>query len=467
MSNIYIQEPPTSGKVVLKTSVGDIDIELFTKEAPLACRNFIQLCLENYYNNTVFHRLVRDFIVQGGDPNGDGSGGESIFGKPFKDEFHSRLRFVRRGLVAMANSGKNDNGSQFFFTLAATPELQNKHTIFGKVTGETVFNMTKLADGEVDEYEKPIYCHKIIKTNVLINPFTDIIPRQNYKQEEPKHKKEKHSKKEKGVKNFGLLSFGEEANEDEEESLMNKKFTGMKSTHDVLTDPKLSKESYAAEKLQNQEDEEFLEEKAKDEEEILKTTEMIRNKLKSRKTPAEVCQEQNEKSDSDSDNSDYDLHADAKKMKLEKVKKIREEIVKLKTDYKNEQKVKEKSEAVEKSKKETAKETMKDYFSEHEKYLSKNQNLPKKGASREMHTLELLSKFKSKLQSAKEKPTVNDEESEDDNSWLSHNLRFEDNSAVLARDASTKSDEWYDVYHPRNPLNKRKRENVGKKDSKK
>lgn len=93
--------------------------------------------MEGYYNDTIFHRIVANFIVQGGDPEGTGMGGESVYegGRPFADEFHSRLRFVRRGLVAMANSGvPNDNRSQFFITLDATMELQNKHTIFGKVT---------------------------------------------------------------------------------------------------------------------------------------------------------------------------------------------------------------------------------------------------------------------------------------------------------------------------------------------
>jgi peptidyl-prolyl cis-trans isomerase SDCCAG10 len=137
-------------QVLLKTSVGDIDIELWSKEAPKACRNFIQLCMEGYYNGTIFHRVVKEFIAQGGDPSGTGEGGESIWGQPFKDEFHSRLRFCRRGLVAMANAGRDDNGSQFFFTLGPTQELQNKHTIFGKVSGETVFNMLKLADGDFD-----------------------------------------------------------------------------------------------------------------------------------------------------------------------------------------------------------------------------------------------------------------------------------------------------------------------------
>ncbi|XP_026478617.1 spliceosome-associated protein CWC27 homolog [Ctenocephalides felis] len=198
MSSIYIQEPPTSGKVLLKTTVGDIDVELWAKEAPKACRNFIQLCMEGYYDGTIFHRVVKGFIVQGGDPNGDGTGGESIYGEPFKDEFHQRLRFARRGLLAMANAGKDDNGSQFFFTLAATPELQNKHTIFGKVTGETLFNMLKLEECETDDDERPMYPQKILKVEILNNPFSDIVPRvsKEFEFKEPVKVKEKK----KGVK---------------------------------------------------------------------------------------------------------------------------------------------------------------------------------------------------------------------------------------------------------------------------
>ncbi|KAI2659976.1 hypothetical protein H4Q32_022555 [Labeo rohita] len=242
MSNIYIQEPPTNGKVLLKTTAGDIDIELWSKETPKACRNFTQLCMEGYYDGTIFHRVVPDFIVQGGDPTGTGTGGESIYGRPFKDEFHSRLRFNRRGLVAMANAGPHDNGSQFFFTLGRADELNNKHTIFGKVTGDTVYNLLRLAEVDCDSDERPLNPHKIRSTEVLHSPFDDIIPRE-IKVKKQKNKDEGKKSQSKATKNFSLLSFGEEAEEDEE--LVNQVSQTLKgkskSSHDLLKDdPKLS-----------------------------------------------------------------------------------------------------------------------------------------------------------------------------------------------------------------------------------
>ena len=100
MSQLYNIEPPTEGKVVVSTNLGDLDIELWPKEAPLACRNFVQLCLDGYYNECIFHRVIRGFMIQTGDPTGTGKGGESSFREAFKDEFHPRLRFNHRGLVA-------------------------------------------------------------------------------------------------------------------------------------------------------------------------------------------------------------------------------------------------------------------------------------------------------------------------------------------------------------------------------
>lgn len=191
---------------MLKTTVGDIDIELWSKECPKACRNFVQLCLEGYYNNTLFHRVVKDFLVQGGDPDGDGTGGESIYGQAFNDEFHSRLRFNRRGLVGMATSEKNSNQSQFFFSLAALPELQEKNTLFGRIAGDTIYNMLKLQECEVDQNERPMYPHKIIASNVIINPFDDIVPRKIVKQQDNKHENKREILV-KGVKYVLVKSF--------------------------------------------------------------------------------------------------------------------------------------------------------------------------------------------------------------------------------------------------------------------
>ena len=137
MSDVYSLEPPTAGKVILHTTFGEIDIELFSKECPLACRAFVQLCVSKYYEQNLFHRVVKGFMVQTGDKTGTGKGNGWKEGKKFKDEFHSRISFNKRGQVAMANEGKRDsNGSQFFITLDQCRHLDRKHTIFGKVAGQ-------------------------------------------------------------------------------------------------------------------------------------------------------------------------------------------------------------------------------------------------------------------------------------------------------------------------------------------
>ncbi len=103
MSSLYNIEPQPTAKVLLETTSGDILLELFAKQTPITSRNFLQLCLDGYYNGTIFHRLVPGFVVQGGDPTGNGDGGEAIYdGGLFEDEFHSRLKFNRRGLLGMA-----------------------------------------------------------------------------------------------------------------------------------------------------------------------------------------------------------------------------------------------------------------------------------------------------------------------------------------------------------------------------
>lgn len=119
--------------VTLKTTKGDISLELDADIAPKTVTNFITLAKRGFYDGLTFHRLIPDFMIQGGDPKGDGTGGESIFGETFEDEINE-MKLVR-GTIAMANRGPNTNGSQFFIVHAdATPWLDGRHTAFGKVT---------------------------------------------------------------------------------------------------------------------------------------------------------------------------------------------------------------------------------------------------------------------------------------------------------------------------------------------
>ncbi|KAI0109982.1 hypothetical protein F4814DRAFT_425188, partial [Daldinia grandis] len=121
----------TGTAAILHTTYGDIHIRLFPDAAPKAVENFVTHSKSGYYNNTIFHRVIRKFMIQGGDPLGDGTGGESIWGKEFEDEF-STLKHDKPYTVSMANAGPNTNGSQFFITTEKTPWLDNKHTIFGR-----------------------------------------------------------------------------------------------------------------------------------------------------------------------------------------------------------------------------------------------------------------------------------------------------------------------------------------------
>ncbi|KAJ2078772.1 Peptidyl-prolyl isomerase cwc27 [Coemansia sp. RSA 988] len=246
MSAIYVGEPPTSGKVVLETTAGELEIELWSKETPKACRNFVQLCAEGYYNGTIFHRVVPGWVVQGGDPTGTGGGGASIYGKPFADEFHSRLRFNRRGLLGMANTAPDENSSQFFITLSSTPELQRKNTLFGTVVGDSVFNALRLGEGEIDtDSERPMHPKSIKQARVLDNPFADMVLRTVSKPLNiPSDSKAKTQvKRARTLKNKKLLSFAD-VDDDEEDILTNpgNRKPRIRSSHDLLDcDPMLVK----------------------------------------------------------------------------------------------------------------------------------------------------------------------------------------------------------------------------------
>jgi len=136
---VALQQGAAAGKsskaptVVLVTNAGKIELKLFPKVAPLAVENFVTHVKNGYYNGTTFHRVIKGFMIQGGDPQGTGMGGESIWHKDFKNEYAPNVVFDRPFLLAMANRGPNTNGSQFFITTAATPHLNGGYTIFGEV----------------------------------------------------------------------------------------------------------------------------------------------------------------------------------------------------------------------------------------------------------------------------------------------------------------------------------------------
>lgn len=148
--------------VILRTNQGDIEIELMPNVAPKACENFVKLIEKGYYDGIIFHRVIKKFMIQGGDPTGTGREGSSIWTDPFEDEVSSEVKFDKPGLVAMANSGPDTNGSQFFITTAATPWLNMRHTIFGEVISgyETVQKIESTPAGALD---KPVTEQKIIK----------------------------------------------------------------------------------------------------------------------------------------------------------------------------------------------------------------------------------------------------------------------------------------------------------------
>ena len=134
--------------IIMKTSKGDINLNLFDEDAPMTVASFLFLARNGFYNGLVFHRVIANFMIQGGCPIGRGTGGPKNKGLdsfphqgrqisyPFADEFQSGRKFIKPGILAMANAGANTNGSQFFITHVPTPHLNNAHTIFGEVVSE-------------------------------------------------------------------------------------------------------------------------------------------------------------------------------------------------------------------------------------------------------------------------------------------------------------------------------------------
>ncbi|KAI9877101.1 MAG: Peptidyl-prolyl cis-trans isomerase cyp8 [Pleopsidium flavum] len=175
------------GYARIQTNLGDLNVELQTEYAPKAVWNFVQLSKKGYYKDVTFHRNIRNFMLQGGDPTGTGKGGTSIWGKNFNDEFDGPLTHDSRGMLSMANKGKNTNSSQFFITYRPAKHLDRKHTIFGRIVGG-LETLSRLENAPTESSDRPIEDITILDVVVFVDPFEEF---QKQKRESDEVEKEK------------------------------------------------------------------------------------------------------------------------------------------------------------------------------------------------------------------------------------------------------------------------------------
>lgn len=159
------------GRVQLVTNFGTLDLTLHCDLCPKTCENFLLLIDRGYYDGVVFHRLIKNFMVQGGDPEGSGRGGESAWGAPFGDEIVSSLKHDGRGVLSMANKGPNSNGSQFFILFKSAPHLDGKHTVFGRLSQESLNVLKSIENVDTDLESRPKEPIRIIKAGIIENPL--------------------------------------------------------------------------------------------------------------------------------------------------------------------------------------------------------------------------------------------------------------------------------------------------------
>lgn len=174
------------GYARIETNFGSLHLELQTETAPRAVWNFVQLAKKGYYNGVSFHRNIRNFMIQGGDPTGTGKGGSSIWGRNFADEFDGPLTHDARGMVSMANKGKNTNSSQFFITYRAATHLNRKHTIFGRIT-DGLDVLQKLEAVPVDANSRPLESIVMDKVVVYVDPFEEFQKQRRERDEAEQH----------------------------------------------------------------------------------------------------------------------------------------------------------------------------------------------------------------------------------------------------------------------------------------
>jgi peptidylprolyl isomerase domain and WD repeat-containing protein 1 len=153
-------------QAIIETSMGEIHIKLFAKDCPKTVENFVTHARNGYYNNVLFHRVIKSFMIQTGDPDGNGTGGESIWGGEFEDEFSALLRHDLPFTVSMANHGPNTNGSQFFITTVPCPWLDNKHTVFGRVF-RGMDTVQSIENVKVDFDDKPLMDIRVLTIKII------------------------------------------------------------------------------------------------------------------------------------------------------------------------------------------------------------------------------------------------------------------------------------------------------------
>lgn len=147
----------------IQTNMGTFEVQLYAIETPRTVKNFAGLAEKGYYNGIFFHRVIKDFMIQGGDPTGTGMGGESIYGPKFADEFVPSLMHDSPGILSMANAGPNTNGSQFFITVVPTPWLNARHTVFGKVVKgmDVIYAISQVPTGNNDRPIENVVMEKV------------------------------------------------------------------------------------------------------------------------------------------------------------------------------------------------------------------------------------------------------------------------------------------------------------------
>jgi peptidyl-prolyl cis-trans isomerase-like protein 2 len=160
------------GYARLSTNHGDLNLELYPEFAPKAVWNFVSLAKKGYYKGQVFHRNIKNFMIQGGDPTGSGRGGTSVWGRNFEDEFEGPKRHDKRGVLSMANKGKNTNSSQFFITYRPAKHLDLKHTVFGQVVGGSDV-LARLEAVEGDAKDRPTEDIELKDIVVFVDPFEE------------------------------------------------------------------------------------------------------------------------------------------------------------------------------------------------------------------------------------------------------------------------------------------------------